>query len=60
MYTVYDNKTLTCIDCGKEFIFTAGEQKFLHTCVEDGRIETYQDAKRCVACRKLKKQRNNK
>ncbi len=24
----FEDKTLTCKDCGKEFIFTAGEQEF--------------------------------
>jgi hypothetical protein len=25
---VYTNKTLTCADCGQEFVFTASEQDF--------------------------------
>ena len=25
---MYEDKTLVCKDCGKEFIFTAGEQAF--------------------------------
>ncbi len=25
---MYEDKTLVCKDCGKEFIFTAGEQEF--------------------------------
>lgn len=25
---MYEDKTLICKDCGKEFIFTAGEQEF--------------------------------
>ncbi|MBQ7784571.1 MAG: zinc-ribbon domain-containing protein, partial [Clostridia bacterium] len=25
---MYQDKTLTCRDCGQEFVFTAGEQEF--------------------------------
>ena len=25
---MYEDKTLVCKDCGKEFVFTAGEQEF--------------------------------
>ena len=25
---MYEDKTLTCKDCGNEFVFTAGEQEF--------------------------------
>ncbi len=25
---MYEDKTLRCKDCGKEFVFTAGEQEF--------------------------------
>ena len=25
---MYQDKTLTCKDCGQEFVFTAGEQEF--------------------------------
>ena len=25
---MYEDKTLTCKDCGQEFVFTAGEQEF--------------------------------
>ena len=26
--TMYEDKTLVCKECGKEFVFTAGEQEF--------------------------------
>ena len=26
---MYEDKTLVCKECGKEFVFTAGEQEFL-------------------------------
>ncbi len=47
--TMYENKTLVCMDCGEEFIFTAGEQEFY---AEQG----YQnEPKRCKPCRQKKK-----
>lgn len=49
-----EDKTLICKDCGKEFIFTVGEQNFYK---EKG-FEN--DPIRCPECRKAKKARNNK
>ena len=48
------DKTLTCRDCGNEFVFTEGEQEFYK---EKG-FEN--EPTRCPACRKAKKQQNNK
>jgi CxxC-x17-CxxC domain-containing protein len=39
------DKTLVCVDCGNEFIFTAGEQEFFNS---RGFIN---DPKRCQTCR---------
>lgn len=47
------DKTLTCVDCGKEFIFTEGEQAFYK---EKG-FEN--EPKRCPDCRRAKKQQRN-
>lgn len=47
------DKTLVCKDCGKEFIFTEGEQAFY----QERGFEN--EPKRCVECRKARKQRNN-
>jgi DNA-directed RNA polymerase subunit RPC12/RpoP len=44
------DKTLVCQDCGKEFVFTEGEQAFYK---EKG-FEN--EPKRCPDCRKAKKQ----
>ncbi|CCJ34401.1 zinc-ribbon domain-containing protein [Caloramator australicus] len=44
------DKSIICKDCGKEFIFTEGEQKFYK---EKG-FEN--DPVRCPKCRKAKKQ----
>lgn len=49
---MYEDKTLVCQDCGKEFIFTAREQEFY---AEKGFTN---EPKRCFDCRKARK--NNK
>ncbi|MDE5592343.1 MAG: zinc-ribbon domain-containing protein [Clostridiales bacterium] len=43
------DKTLTCRDCGKEFVFTAGEQEFY---AEKG---FEHEPTRCPECRKANK-----
>lgn len=48
------DKTLTCKDCGAEFVFTEGEQVFY---AEKGFTN---EPQRCPACRKARKeQRRN-
>jgi CxxC-x17-CxxC domain-containing protein len=42
------DRTLTCRDCGQEFVFTAGEQAFYQ---ERG----YSEPQRCAACRAQRK-----
>ena len=39
------DKTLVCVDCGSEFVFTAGEQEFFNS---RGYVN---DPKRCTTCR---------
>ena len=46
----YEDKTLVCKDCGKAFVFTAGEQEFY---AEKG-FEN--EPQRCKACRDARKQ----
>ena len=48
-----EDKTLVCVDCGKEFIFTVGEQEFYKEKGFDN------EPKRCLDCRRAKKARNN-
>lgn len=49
---MYTDKTLTCRDCGKEFIFTAGEQEFYAT-------RGFQNEPgRCPECRTARKAQN--
>src|ERR1041385_3251189 len=41
----FQNKMLKCIDCGADFVFTAGEQLFFH----DKQFKN--EPKRCKACK---------
>ncbi len=45
----YTDKTIKCVDCGTEFVFTAGDQAFY---AEKGFTNK---PKRCKACRDKKK-----
>lgn len=47
MYT-YTDKTLTCVDCGQEFMFTATDQQFYAD-------RQFSEPRRCPACRAAKK-----
>lgn len=47
---MFEDRTLTCADCGSEFVFTASEQEFYR---EKG-FEN--DPKRCPTCRQARKQ----
>ena len=49
-----EDKTLTCVECGAEFAFTAGEQEFF----EQRGLNA--PPKRCKACRLAAKQRGQK
>lgn len=53
MERTYEDKTLVCKDCGKEFVFTAGEQEFY---AQKGLTN---EPKRCKACRDAKKEAFN-
>ena len=46
---VFEDKTLVCKECGKEFVFSAGEQAFYK---EKGFMN---EPKSCKACRDAKK-----
>ena len=47
---MYEDKTLVCKECGKEFIFSAGEQEFY---AERGFAN---EPQRCKPCRMARKQ----
>ena len=46
------DRTLTCRDCGNEFVFTAGEQDFYTS-------RGFSDPQRCQSCRQQRKQQRN-
>ncbi len=46
---MFEDKTLTCKECGNEFVFTAGEQEFFAAKGLDN------EPKRCKACRDARK-----
>lgn len=48
------DKTILCKDCGKEFVFTVGEQEFYREKGFDN------DPVRCPDCRRSRKQQNNR
>ena len=48
-----EDRTLVCKDCGKEFIFTVGEQEFYKEKGFDN------DPVRCPDCRRARKQQRN-
>ncbi len=41
----FQDKVLKCIDCGSDFVFTAGEQLFFHD------KQFTNEPKRCKACK---------
>ncbi len=47
----YQDKPLTCVECGQEFVFTAGEQEFYD------RKGFKEIPKRCRPCREARKAR---
>ena len=48
------DKTLVCKDCGKDFLFTEGEQEFYKEKGFDN------EPQRCVDCRRARKQQNDR
>lgn len=46
------DRSLTCRDCGNEFVFTAGEQDFYTS-------RGFSDPQRCPTCRQARKQQRN-
>lgn len=51
--TEYKDKTIKCVDCGCEFVFTARDQEFYQ---EKGFTN---EPKRCKSCRDKKKAERN-
>lgn len=44
-----EDKTINCVDCNEQFVFTKNEQEFFKS-------KNLTEPKRCVRCRQLKKQ----
>ena len=42
--------------CGKEFIWSIGEQEFINDLYNKGKIEKVNQPKRCVSCRRKNKE----
>ncbi|MBQ7286935.1 MAG: zinc-ribbon domain containing protein [Candidatus Gastranaerophilales bacterium] len=51
---MYEDQTLKCEDCGKDFVFSAGEQEFY---AQKGLQNT---PKRCPECRKARKHKSKR
>ena len=49
---MYTDKTLTCADCGQQFVFTASEQDFY---AQRG----FTEPRRCASCRASRKAARN-
>ncbi|MBQ7567958.1 zinc-ribbon domain containing protein [bacterium] len=47
---MYTDRTLTCADCGQDFVFTAGEQEFFAS------KGFSSDPRRCPECRRKRKE----
>lgn len=50
----YEDKVLTCQDCGRDFIFTSGEQGFFNS-----KRPPLAEPKRCKACRDARRRTIN-
>lgn len=50
------DRTRKCIDCGEEWEFTEKEEKFIRSKVESGEFEEYNEPRRCVPCRRKRRE----
>ena len=53
LFKMFEDRVLVCKDCGKEFVFSAGEQEFY------AQNDFKNDPARCPACRKARKQQRS-
>ena len=53
---MYEDKTLECIKCGDEFIFSAGQQEFF----AEKEFNAPKRCKKCIAERKQEQQQNRR
>lgn len=54
---MFEDKELNCTECGRDFIWTSGEQGFMNGLYESGKIKSVIEPKRCPDCRQKKKAR---
>lgn len=57
--STYTDKEIVC-RCGKVFTWTAGEQRFMQTLLDNGKIQHLAPPRRCRECVQKKKLRNLK
>lgn len=57
--TEYNDIELVCL-CGAPFTWTAGEQKFLNDLVNEGKIASVQQPKRCAPCRQKNREEHKR
>ena len=50
----FKDKIIRCVDCGNDFVFTAGEQAFFN-----GKRPPLSEPKRCKACRDFRRRTIN-
>lgn len=52
------DKQIACVECKAAFVYTEREEANLRRLVSEGKIQTYNEPKRCMPCRSARKQRN--
>jgi hypothetical protein len=53
----YQDKAKACKDCGQQFVYTAGEQRFQKRLLDGGQIAQVFERKRCEACHAVNKEK---
>ena len=57
MYQDYQDIEKICVQCKRQFVWSAGEQHFINRLHEEGKIQSVTEPKRCPDCRKQKRER---
>lgn len=53
--TDYQEKSLVCF-CGERFVWTSGEQSFMNTLLQEGRIPAVKTPRNCPKCRERRRE----
>lgn len=58
----YEEKILVCVEknCGEPFTWTPGEQRFMQSLLDAGKIDKINEPKRCLAHKQAKRARFGK